>query len=86
MKTKPKKEKIEIDMEFRDNFSFGSYLDLVQRVEYLEGQLKGRGVVGRKYAPGEFTGYQACKKVEYELDEKHHQKPDEESGHLLEFD
>ena len=32
-------EKNKIDKEFRDNFSFGNFLELVWRVEYLEGEL-----------------------------------------------
>ncbi len=39
----------EVDNEFRDEFSFGSYLHLVWRVEYLERQLKNRGVLNRRY-------------------------------------
>lgn len=34
---------------FRDEFSFGSYLHLVWRIEYLETQLKKRGVLNRGY-------------------------------------
>ena len=37
------------DNEFRDEFSFGSYLHLVWRVEYLEGQLKKRGLLNSPY-------------------------------------
>ena len=57
MKTKRegKQKKTELDNEFRDEFSFGSYLHLVWRVEYLERQLRNQGVLHRRYVGCEQT-------------------------------
>jgi hypothetical protein len=41
------------DNEFRDEFSFGSYLHLVWRLEHLEAQLKKRGVLNSPYTASE---------------------------------
>ena len=49
MESKTLRGKREADNEFRDEFSFGSYLHLVWRLEYLEGQLKKRGVLNSPY-------------------------------------
>ena len=45
----PKEEQKKIDLEFKDNFSFGTYLDLIWRIEYLEQQLQNKRVIGRQY-------------------------------------
>lgn len=45
----PKVEQKKIDLEFQGNFSFGTYLSLVWRIEYLEEQLKRKRLIGRGY-------------------------------------
>lgn len=35
-------------MEFKDGFSFGSYLKLVWRIEFLENQLRKRGLLHQR--------------------------------------
>jgi hypothetical protein len=35
----PESEKKRLELEFQDNYSFGRYLDLIYRVEYLEARL-----------------------------------------------
>lgn len=44
----------ELEVEFMEYFSFGKYLELHQRVEYLEDELDRQGVV-KKRVPSQFS-------------------------------
>ncbi len=39
------KDKRHLDLEFKDNYSFGKYIELFWRIEYLEDKLREKKII-----------------------------------------